>query len=65
MPENQAPEIPSRPLAAPPGLRMVGTDAVGVCADRHCTLPTASTSTDGAPGAQDTVDAEASGSDAD
>jgi|GEM_PF-5392389 len=44
---------------------MVSTDAVGVCADGHCTLPTASTSTDGAAGAQDTVDAEASGSDAD
>jgi hypothetical protein len=59
MPENQAPQIPSRILAAPPGLRRIGADTAGVCADGHCALPPAqSTSIDAG-------DAGASGSDAD
>ncbi|MEV7620217.1 hypothetical protein AB0N59_08750 [Microbacterium sp. NPDC089321] len=39
MPENQAPEIPSRVLSAPPGLQLIGGDAAGLCADGHCVLP--------------------------
>jgi hypothetical protein len=59
MPENQASEIPSRILATPPGLRLIGADSAGVCADGHCALPPAqSTSIDAG-------DAGASGSDAD
>jgi len=59
MPENQASEIPSRLFTAPPGLRLVDADAAGVCADGHCSLPPAqSTSIDAG-------DAQASGADAD
>ncbi|MFJ4044724.1 hypothetical protein ACIPV2_03140 [Microbacterium sp. NPDC089987] len=59
MPENQAPQSPSRILAAPPGLQLIGADAAGVCADGHCTLPPAvSASADGADGGQAPVDAK-------
>lgn len=39
-PQNQAPEIRSHTLSAPPGLRLIAPDAAaGVCADGHCALP--------------------------
>ncbi|GAA2901409.1 hypothetical protein [Microbacterium esteraromaticum] len=41
MSENQAPEIPSRVLSAPPGLQLIGADAAGLCADGHCVVPAA------------------------
>ncbi|MGW9628533.1 hypothetical protein [Microbacterium sp. NPDC055521] len=68
MPENQASEIPSRILTAPPGLRPVGPDAVGVCADGHCALPSAastSAESEGDHADVDDGDARASGSDVD
>ncbi|WP_313354925.1 hypothetical protein [Microbacterium sp.] len=64
MPENQASEIPSRILTAPPGLTLIGADAAGVCADGHCALsPAQPTSVDGVAGV-DAGDARASGADA-
>lgn len=57
--ENQASENSPRTFAAPPGLRLLGADAAGMCADGYCVLPAAAAAEDSEP------EAEASDSDRD
>lgn len=47
MPDTRNAEMRSGTLAPPPGLKMLGAEAAGVCADGYCVLPTiGSTSAD-------------------